>query len=409
MNGSLKKLTAITIILLFISTSVISTSSGILILSEEQNRSFNDLLFNLKISFFMKGAHIPYLSACIIKNDSVVWSKGYGFYKKLFPRYSSSNTIYPVASVSKMITATALMQLYEDEIFDLDDDVNDYLDFSLRNPNFPDVPITFRMLLAHQSSLRDYEYTIDFVYADFNYSFVKEFLTAEGSYYNPEYWGNYPPGGEANYSNIAFTVLGYLLEKLSNKSLEEYCQENIFQPLGMNDTSFDMNALDNKRLGTPYRRLARRNIPVPHFDLEFCDPCGGLLTTTDDISRLLIAHMNNGTYGDVRILDNLTVELMHSVQYPESSKWFNYRFGLGWLLTLDEAGEVRFEGHNGDLNFFHARMKIQTSEDTAVILLFCWDTTPRVLFKNLNSLYIAFGRILVNKVIDLLFQKADNY
>jgi CubicO group peptidase (beta-lactamase class C family) len=306
-----------------------------------------------------------------------------------------------------MITATALMQLYEEGYFDLDDDVNDYLDFSLRNPNFPEVPITFRMLLAHQSSIRAYRYTFDFIYADFNYSFVKEYLTVEGNYYIPEYWGNYPPGAEANYSNMAFTISGYLLERMTNKSFEEYCQENIFQPLGMKDTSFDMKAIDKKRLGTPYRRLARWNIPFPHVDLEFGDPFGGLMTTTDDISRLLIAHMNNGTYGDVRILDNLTVELMHSVQYPKSSEFYGLRFGLGWFITTDEQGKARFEGHDGDLEFFHARIKIRTSDDIAVILLFSWDISQHVLFKNLNRLYINFGAILINIITNLFFQKAD--
>ena len=96
------------------------------------------------------------LGACIVKDGGVAWSKGYGWadIEKKIP-YDPERTIQNIASVSKTITATAVMQLWEQDKFRFDDDVNDYLSFSVRNPRFPDVPVTFRQLLAHRSSILD--------------------------------------------------------------------------------------------------------------------------------------------------------------------------------------------------------------------------------------------------------------
>ena len=122
--------------------------------SEEITKiNLGDFLFDKKIEFFMKLSLFPSISACIIKDDNVIWSNGYGYYDIDNKKQATENTIYNIASISKTITGTAIMQLYEKKLFDLDQDVNDFLPFELRNPYFPDEPITFRMLLSHSSSL----------------------------------------------------------------------------------------------------------------------------------------------------------------------------------------------------------------------------------------------------------------
>ena len=113
----------------------------------------SDVIFDKKISLLMRLAGFCSLSTCIIKNDTIIWSKGYGLYDVPEQKQTTIDTIYVLASITKTIVGTALMQLYEQGLFDLDDDVNDHLPFELRNPNFPDDPITIRMLLSHTSSL----------------------------------------------------------------------------------------------------------------------------------------------------------------------------------------------------------------------------------------------------------------
>jgi len=103
----------------------------------------------------MNQNHIPGLSACIIKRGAVVWRGNYGMANFTNNIPVSSTTVFMLASVAKTVTATALMQVYENGGYQLDDSINAHLPFAVRNPNHPDTPITFRMLLTHTSAIRD--------------------------------------------------------------------------------------------------------------------------------------------------------------------------------------------------------------------------------------------------------------
>ena len=156
-----KQILILFIIGLFIGIAVNPISLGLKIttkqrkISEENTDAISDFLFDLYIGFLMKIGHRPSIATCIIHDDEVVWSKGYGYYDLENLKPTTEDILYLQASVSKTVTATALMQLYEKGLFDLDDDINDYLPFELRNPNHPDEHITIKMILSHRSSLAD--------------------------------------------------------------------------------------------------------------------------------------------------------------------------------------------------------------------------------------------------------------
>ena len=109
------------------------------------------------------------MQVCIVENDQIIWKGAYGYASIEQNKPVGDSTIFHIASISKLLTGTALMQLWEEGLFDLDDDINNYLPFEIRNPNYPDDPITFRMLLTHTSSINDdwtqliylYTYIID--------------------------------------------------------------------------------------------------------------------------------------------------------------------------------------------------------------------------------------------------------
>jgi CubicO group peptidase (beta-lactamase class C family) len=368
--------------------------------------SVNNDLFDIKIRSLMIAGYIPSAASCIIQNNSVVWSQGYGFYDFKGMKQPTIDTIYKVASVSKTVTATAILQLYEQGLFDLDDDVNKVLPFSLRNPQYPNEPITFRMLLSHHASLHDHDELAAYTYfeGDYPLSYVEELLTPDGKEYHPEFWGNYPPGSGGNYSNMGFTILGYIVELLSQQTLEEYCQHHIFQPLQMHHTSFSMDSLPVENLACPYLRFGRIYLKLPNIDYTFLDPCGGLLTTIDDLSHFLIAHMNNGTYQQVRILNETTIREMHTVQYPESSPYFGVLyFGLGWLIFEEEFGKTT-HGHDGDLVCYHARMRIFNDNNTATMYFFNKGYRPSLLPRRLSNSLEYQGDALIRK---LLYEKAS--
>ena len=229
--------------------------------------NFDD--FDEEIMDLMEKACFPSLYACIIKNNTIVWSKGYGFYDIKNKKEPKNDTIYLAGSISKTVTATAIMQLWEKGLFDLDDDVNQYLPYSLRNPNFPDVPITIRMLLSHQSSLSRLYIGLFILFSVLRIPIEKlpEYLLPGGRIYNPLSWMDFPPGENLTYSCLGYEVLGTLVEYFSNQSYVDYCTEHIFQPLKMYNTSFLPGDLDKERMAKPYVHFINRYIPLPHLHL----------------------------------------------------------------------------------------------------------------------------------------------
>lgn len=349
--------------------------------------------FDGEIMKLMEKAHFPSLSACIIKNNSVVWSKGYGFYDIQNKKEVTNDTIYLVGSISKTITATAVMQLWEKGLFNLDDDVNDYLPYNLRNPKYPDIPITFRMLLAHQSGLSGAILGLFFFFSVLHLSIEKlpQYILPDGRIYNPLSWVDSPPGEDYTYSCLGYEILGTLVEFFSNKSYVEYCKEYIFQPLKMNDTSFLPEELDEDRLAIPYAYFLIKNIPLPQYT-NYNFASGGLRSTVIDLARYLFTYMNGGEYDGTRILEEETVNLMLTYQYPNS------RYGLGWkMFMIDEENNTRRIGHSGTVPGGISSMYFHSSTNTGVIY-----TANQYLFFRPKYFHACY------QINNLLFEKAQS-
>jgi CubicO group peptidase (beta-lactamase class C family) len=423
MNKNIKnKFLVILIFLLSISTNfVVLSSSKVINFSKIENPIISDIkseiienkLFDIKISFIMKFAGFPSLSACIINKDEIIWSDSYGYYDLKNEKEPDSNTIYIIASITKTIVGTALMQLYEKELFTLDEDVNKYLPFELRNPNFPDEPITFRMLLSHTSSLntnaRNEYYWMNFSgdppFNFFPEPYLKEFLIPGGKYYHEYVWSKeYKPGEKAMYANIGFDLISYLIEILSGESFLTYCQKNIFDPLEMYNTSFNLSTLNIENVAIPYQYYLGKYYQINELSFLYGDlipnqpywrvrfyPAGGLYTTINDLANFLIAHMNDGIYKNTRILEKETVDLMHEIK-PDNS--INY--GLAWM-EYPITNKYSAMGHGGDIMGVDTWMLYMPSEEIGIIY-----------FANGNPSYSPnsiVGIILVQFLLYNLFKK----
>ena len=324
-------------------------------------------LFDWFLTFLMKIGHFPSLTAAILKDDELIWSDGYGFYDIEKEKFATEDTIYNIASISKTITSTALMQLCEQGLFDLDDDVNEYLPFSLRNPHFPDIPITFRTLLSHQSSLAEdpieyyqYSYTFGGDSPVSLYPFLETYLVPGGNNYTAEVWSSDMPGDSFHYANIGFALIGFLVEQISGKPFDHYCIEHIFLPLNMDNTSYRLSNIDSDHLAIPYDFSDGEYIKNEQYGyIDY--PAGTVRTSVSELSHFLIAHMNKGIYQDVRLLNEETVNLMHSVHYPNS------HYGLGWGIVTSSRG-YKYIGHEGGDIGIVTSMYIRESDNTAVII-----------------------------------------
>ena len=352
-----------------------------------------DLNFDSRIKQIMRLGHFPSVSACIIKNDSIVWYNGYGK-AKLFPKKEPSpNTIYPAGSISKTVTATAVMQLWEQSLFDLDDDINNYLDFNVRNPNYPDSPITFRMLLAHYSGLTENEnlhsYYLFFLYLlhkkDYPYPLIKEVITPEGKFYRTDMWEDFIPGTNRAYSNLNYMVLEHLIEILSGQSFSDYCEENIFEPLNMHNTSFYFDELKDKELAGVYHNLGNIFFPIPYFDSGYS--FGSLKTSISDFSHYILAFINEGMWNGVRLLNESTVDMMLTVQFENTSNYS--RQGLGWQ-SFGGFGNSSTFGHFGHTLGGSGIIFMDTNEKYAQIFFvnkYVFFMRPLILF----AWFMLFG------------------
>ena len=341
------------------------------IINEKRNfdnnrEKINDAIFDKVIESIMKSAHMSAMSACIVKNGKVVWAKGYGLYDRENGKEAGNETIYLVASISKTITATAIMQLYEKGLLSIDDDVNKYLPFPLRNPNYPDEPITIKMLLSHTSSLAVdppafYCYFPgDLEIKGYPYPWLEEYLVPGGMHYKPQVWSDAMPGEKLQYANVGFSLLGYIVELVSNESFEQYCQQNIFKPLRMHNTSFFLKNLNISRIAVPYEYRGKYE-PLLHYAiLDY--PAGGLRASIMDLAHFLIAHMNNGVYNGIRILNESSTMEMHKV-HAHGKYFFDYGYGF----QIWHIGGDTYIGHTGGLYGVATKMVYRESDKIGII------------------------------------------
>ena len=201
---------------------------------------------------------IPGLSISIVKDSDIVWEKYFGYANIEQEILVDENTMFILSSISKTVTATALMQLYEDELFDLDDDINNYLPFSVNHPDYPLVPITFKMLLTHSSGIQDNWSIMPYYDGDSQLElsyYLNQYFTPGGEFYSGNLnFTNSMPGTNYRYTNIGAALIGLLVEEISNQLFNHYCNDNIFEPLSMDNTFWFLSEIDDlNQVASPYQ------------------------------------------------------------------------------------------------------------------------------------------------------------
>ena len=151
------------------------------------NQSRNEQELINFIESIMESDNIPGLSVAVVKGEHIVWDKSFGMANIEQNIPVSDTTMFMLASVSKTITATALMQLWEDDLINLDEDNNSYLPFNVVHPDYPNIPITPKMLLTHTSGIKDNWNVMDYYDGDSELAlgyYLEQYLTPNGDFYN---------------------------------------------------------------------------------------------------------------------------------------------------------------------------------------------------------------------------------
>lgn len=336
------------------------------------------------------------MSVVLIENNKITFSEGFG-YKDLENQLPvDKNTKYRIASVSKMITTTALMKLYEEGRFKLTDDVSDYLGFKLRNPNFPDQVITFESLLSHTSSLREGDTYDKFLMTSYRAETppaLKELF--EGEFKGEDIWSKTegPDKGFFEYANINFGIAGTIIEKLSGKRFDEYVRENIFKPMGvtadfntyMLPEIKDLSAIYRKEEGKwvaqtdNYKGIkpAERKFSgyVPGFNGLPFGPQGSCRASAEDLAAFVIMNLNGGKYNGKRIIKKETLETMYKpVWIADGKNANNYRgifsnYALGNHTTGIIVPGEKLTGHSGDAYGLVSGMYFSTDKKFGIIFM----------------------------------------
>lgn len=298
----------------------------------------------------MNEERFPGVSTVIVKDDKIIWVQSYGMADLENAIPVNDTTVFLLASISKVFTATAAMQLYENNIIDLDDDVNQYLPWMLQIPGFPSSPVTFRQLMTHSSSIQDNDEVLDtyYDYPDPTISLadcMERYFSTNGIDYNPtdNFLPN-APGTINEYSNMATALNGYLVELASGMPFDEYCNTNIFDKLCMVKTSWFFTNYDSAHVARPYQYSGGNYIPYAHYG--FADyPDGQLRSTATDMANFMIAYLNGGAFGTNFLLSSSSINQMWTPQIPLLDAYQ----GLNWYQEelFHSSGETLLWGHNG--------------------------------------------------------------
>ena len=200
----------------------------------------------------------------VIKNNETIFCKSLGTARlnRDGTENKTSNEFikYRTASISKLFTAIAIWQLEERGLLNVTDEASKYLDFPLRNPNFPDTPITIEMLLSHTSSVRENGSNYNIPY---NHH-ISEFFTNDSEiYYNGSYSMQNGPG-YYDYQNINYCLLGTIIENITNIRFDKYMIDNVLKPLNITG-SFNIYEMPQEALdetGTLYEKLTNGSFDI---------------------------------------------------------------------------------------------------------------------------------------------------
>jgi CubicO group peptidase (beta-lactamase class C family) len=328
-----------------------------------------DKALSKKLTGIQKASNLPGFAVSIIKNDSVVFSNGFGYADKEAKTPYTPQTIQPVGSVSKTVIGLALMKAMELEYFTLETDVNSILPFKIINPYQPGKTITIRHLVTHTSSLVDDETVYMGAYNTGKQPLMKlgiylqEYCRQSGKFYKATNFDTAAIGTVYHYSNIAAALAAYLIEVKAGMGFDAFTEKYIFTPLGMADTHWFYNEAKSKQYATLYmvnKPESEQEKQLMNADGSFkiysCAtyPDGSLKTSVADLTKYMLAMMK-GYFGQGGIVSKESFALLFAPQFTAATMPANMdkkevNRAVFWAYT--PKGVIRHTGSDPGLMAF---------------------------------------------------------
>jgi CubicO group peptidase (beta-lactamase class C family) len=328
-----------------------------------------DKELNTQLTGICRSTNLPGFAVSIIKNDSVVFTNGFGYADRQAKTAYTTQTIQPVGSVSKTVIGLALMKAIELDYFTLEADINSILPFKVVNPHHPAKAITIRHLATHTSSLVDDEvgYTGTYNLGKKPFMqlgiFLTEYYTPSGKFYKAANFDTAAIGTVYHYSNIAAALAAYLIEVKAGMGFDAFTEKYIFNPLGMNDTHWFYSEAKSKQYATLYQvnkpespleeTLLNRDGSIKTYS-SVTYPDGSLKTSVSDLTKYMLAMMK-GYFGQGGIVSKESFTLLFAPQFtatnmPAGMDKKEVNRALFWAYT--PKGLIRHTGSDPGLMAF---------------------------------------------------------
>ena len=348
---TIKTLTAALLALAALATTAQGSTTAVALTADDVNAWLDGYL-----PYALHTGDIAGAVVAVVKDGQILTERGYGFsdVAKRTP-VDPKLTLFRPGSVSKLVTWTAVMQLVEQGKIDLDADVNQYLDFKI--PPREGKPVTMRNLMQHVAGFEEQAKGI-----------MSEDPNAPGYEALLKQWVPervFAPGTTPAYSNYGASLAGYIVQRVSGETFDDYLDKHIFAPLDMKHSSFRQPLpADLAPLMSKGYELASDE---PHvFEIVGPAPAGSLSSPADDMAHFMIAHLQNGEYNGNRILRAETAEMMHNsplTMLPPLN-----RMELGFFETNINGREVI--AHLGDTQYFHTSLHLFLKENVGFYVSF---------------------------------------
>jgi CubicO group peptidase (beta-lactamase class C family) len=309
------------------------------------------------------------LGFVMVKGGEVFLSKAYGADPLTGEPFDAETTVVRVASVAKLFTATAAMQLYDRGLIDLNEDINRYLTAIQIDDTFPE-PVTFHHLLTHTEGFERWFIGVRPQDPDSLISLAEFYTTRRAERI-------LPPGEMVTYDNYASGMLGLLIEEISGMAFVDYMAENLFGPLGMESSTF---------VQPPPQDIAERVATEYEYDddtgeyalaplrLSHLAPAGGMHASLPDMGRFLVAMLGDGSYQGGRILSQETVQMMYPQRFAAHPRLPGTTYGL----LEDSPNGHRVLRRDGDSMNARSRIYLMPDEGTGLYIVAIGDEESRV-------------------------------
>jgi len=304
--------------------------------------------------------NVPSIAVAVAKDGKIIWEEAWGMANRENQIPATPHTMYSLASISKPITATGIMVLVERGLIDLNDPANNYLGSAkLNGHSFNNKGATVRRLLDHSSGLPLH---YQFFYEDEPYTRPPMDITILR-------YGNLvtKPGERWQYSNLAYGILDYIIERTAGRSYSDFMRNEVFLPLGLNHTTVDIGPGLEKHAAVRYNP---ENEPIPFYDFDH-PGASAVFSSAHDLVRFGMFHLKNRLPEQRQIITTKSIDIMAQESYARpkgniSIKEFGY--GLGWSVRKNNKG-LKIVGHGGGMGGVRTQLILLPDQDIAIVIL----------------------------------------